>query len=47
MAQINLSTKQKQTYGHREEICGCRVEGAGNGMDGDLEISKCKLVHLE
>jgi len=29
MAQINLSTKQKQTHRHRKQICGCQGQGAG------------------
>ena len=24
MAQMNLSTKQKQTHRHREQTCGCQ-----------------------
>ena len=24
MAQMNLSTKQKQNHGHREQTCGCQ-----------------------
>ena len=27
MAQMNLSTKQKQTYRHREQTCGCQEGG--------------------
>ena len=38
MAQMNLSTKQKQTQGHREQTCGCQVGGArkwdGRGIWG-------------
>ena len=30
MTQMNLSMKQKQTQGHREETCGCQ----GAGRDG-------------
>ena len=33
MTQINLSTKQKQTHGHREQTCGCQG-GGGWGRDG-------------
>ena len=33
MAQINLSTKQKQTHRHREETCGCQ-DGGGREWDG-------------
>ena len=28
MAQMNLSTKQKQTHGHKEQTCDCQ-EGEG------------------
>ena len=27
MAQMNLSTKEKQTHGHREWTCGCQGGG--------------------
>ena len=27
MAQMNLSTKQKQTHRHREQTCGCQGGG--------------------
>ena len=33
MAQINLSTKQKHTHRHREQICGCQGE-EGRDWDG-------------
>ena len=29
MTQMNLSMKQKQTQGHREQTCGCQGEGWG------------------
>ena len=45
MAQMNLSTKQKQTHRHREQTCGCR-EG-GSRMDREFGVSRCKLLHLE
>ena len=32
MAWMNLSTKQKQTYRNREQICGC--QGMGREWDG-------------
>ena len=40
---MNLSKKQKQTYGHREQICGCQV-GGGGGKDWEFGISRCKLL---
>ena len=33
MAQMNLSTKQKQTHRHREQTCGCQGRG-GREWDG-------------
>ena len=44
---MNLSTKQKQTHSHREEICHCQEVEGGTGMDWDFGISRCKLLHLE
>ena len=47
MAQMNPSTKQKQTHRHREQTCG-RQEGRGrSGMDGALGVRRCQLLHLE
>ena len=40
---MNLSAKQKQTHGHREQTCGCQ----GRGMDGEFGVGSCKLLHLE
>ena len=45
MAQINLSTKQKQIHRHGEQICGC--QGLGWGMDWEFGGSRYKLLHLE
>ena len=33
-----LSTKQKQTHRHREQICGC--QGGRNGMEGEFGVSR-------
>ena len=33
MTQMNLSTKQKQTHGRREQTCGCQGR-VGWGRDG-------------
>ena len=45
MAQMSLSTEQKQTHRHREQTCGC--QGGGSGMDWEFGVSRCKLLHLE
>ena len=33
MTQLNLSMKQKQNHGRREQICGCWGGGVQGGMD--------------
>ena len=33
MAQINLSTEQKETHGHRGQTCGCQGGVGRSGMD--------------
>jgi len=45
-AQMNLSTKQKHSYGHREQTC-CEGGGGGSGRDGEFGVSRCKPFHLE
>ena len=45
MAQMNLSTKQKQTHIHGEQTCGC--QGGGSGMDREFGLGRCKLLHLK
>ena len=47
MAHMNLSTKQKQTHRHRQQISGCQGVGEGSGMDGEFGVGRCKLFHLE
>ena len=51
MTPTNLSMKQKQTHGHREQTCGCqRGDKNEGGMDGNgrgVWISRCKLLYLE
>ena len=44
---MNLSTKQKQTQRHGEQICGCQGGDRGSGMDWEFEVRRCKLFHLE
>ena len=42
---MNISTKQKQTYRHREQTCGC--QGVGWGRHWEIRVSRCKLVYIE
>ena len=44
MAQMNISTKQKQTY--RQQTCGFQGQ-RGSGMDWGFGVGRCKLLHLE
>ena len=47
MTQMNISTKQKQTHIHREQICGCQGDGGGSRMDRKFGVSRCKLLDLQ
>ena len=38
MAQINLFMKQKQTYRHREQTCGCQGGWVGERRIGSLRL---------
>ena len=44
MAQMNLSTKHKQT--HREQNCGCPGGGGGGGRDLEFGTSRYKLLYI-
>ena len=47
MAQMNLSTEQKQTHRHREQTGGCQG-GGGREWDGwEFGVNRCKLIRLE
>ena len=39
MAQIHLPTTQKQTYRHREQMCGCQGLGEGEGWTENLGLA--------
>ena len=47
MAQVNLSTEQKETHGHGEQTWGCQAEEGESGRDGEFGVVRCKLLHLE
>ena len=39
MAQMNVSTTQKETHRHREQTCGCQGGGGkGEGWTGSLGL---------
>ena len=39
MTKMNLSMKQNQTHGDREQTCGCQ-EGSREGWSGMLELAE-------
>ena len=45
---MNLYTKKKHTYRHREQTCGCQV-GREEGVrwTGSVGLVRCKLLYLE
>ena len=47
MTQMNLSTKQKQTQGHREQTCGCQGRGGWGEIEWVVWVSRCRLLHTE
>ena len=49
MAQISLSTEQKQTPRLREQTCGCQRGGerGGSGINWEFRVSRYKLLHIE
>ena len=47
MTQMNLSTKQKQNHGPREQTSVCQEGGAWGGMEWEVGVSRCKLLYME
>ena len=47
MAQMNLSMKQKQTHGHREQTCCCQGGGGGGGREWEFGVSRGELLYRE
>ena len=47
MTQTNLSMKEKQNQGHREQTSGCQGGGVGGGMAWEFGVSRCKLLYIE
>ena len=42
-----LSMKQKQLMAKESRFVIAKVEGEGNGMDGEFGVGGCTLLHLE
>ena len=47
MAPINLSKKQKQIVDIENRLVVAKGEEGGGGVDGELGVGRCKLLHLE
>ena len=44
---MNIPAEQTQTHRHGEQTCDCQGGREGSGMDSELGVSICKLLHLE
>ena len=44
---MNLSTKQKQTYGHENRLVAATGEGIGIGMKWEVGASRYKPLYTE
>ena len=50
---MNLSMKQKQAHGCRDQTCGSQEGrgwggvGCGGGVGLEFAVSRCRLLHLE
>ena len=47
MAQMNLSTKQKQTHRLENRLVVVKGLGGGSGIDWEFGVGRCKPLHLE
>ena len=47
MTQMNLSMKQKQTQGHKEQTVVANGEGDGERREWELGAGRCTLPHIE
>ena len=47
ITQMNLSLKQKQNHRHRKQIVGFQVTRIGGSMEGEIGVSRYKLLYTE
>ena len=47
MTLMNLSTKQKQTHSHREQLSGCQGGEEWGWMEWEFEMSRCQLLGID
>ena len=47
MTQLNISMKQQQNHGHREQIGVCQGGEGWGGRKWEIGLTRCKLVHTE
>ena len=47
MAQMNPSTRQKQSHRRGQQTWGCQGGGGESGMDREFVVHRCKLLHSE
>ena len=47
MTQMNLSTKQEQSCGHRKQSCSCQGGGGWGKVEREIGVSRCGLLYTE
>ena len=47
MTHMNLPMKLKRNHRHKEQTNGCQGTGAGEGMEWEVGVSRCKLLYVE
>ena len=47
MTQMNLSMKQKQTHGHRQQTGGCQGGRGWRRMELEIGVSRYQLLFME
>ena len=46
MAEMNLSTKQKQTHRRRGQMCGCQGDEVGRRMDWEIGVGSVQFSSI-
>ena len=47
MGQVETATKQKQSHRYRVKTCVCPGREGGRGVDWEIAVGRCKLLHIE
>ena len=47
MTQMNRSTRQEQSRGHRKQSCSCQGGGGWGWVEWEIQVSRCELLYTE